>query len=295
MKYHFLLVACLLLAGCATDDKEFDATGTFEATEVTVSAEQTGRLLRFTAEEGRKVEAGSLLGLVDTVQLYLRARQIGATRLVYATQRPDIHKQIAATRQQIAKARQDVERFTQLVGDGAANRKQLDDATHQLAFLRRQLEAQTATLQNSANSLSAQMNTADVEKLQVADQLAKCRIHTPIGGTILETYVEPGEFVTTGKPLFTVADIDRMYLRAYLTSNQLRNVKLGQRVNVLSDYGDGQRKSYPGTVTWISSKSEFTPKTILTDDERANLVYAVKIAVRNDGHLKIGMYGEVKL
>lgn len=295
MKYHFLLVACLLLAGCATDDKEFDATGTFEATEVTVSAEQTGRLLRFTAEEGRKVEAGSLLGLVDTVQLYLRARQIGATRLVYATQRPDIHKQIAATRQQIAKARQDVERFTQLVGDGAANRKLLDDATHQLAFLRRQLEAQTATLQNSANSLSAQMNTADVEKLQVADQLAKCRIHTPIGGTILETYVEPGEFVTTGKPLFTVADIDRMYLRAYLTSNQLRNVKLGQRVNVLSDYGDGQRKSYPGTVTWISSKSEFTPKTILTDDERANLVYAVKIAVRNDGHLKIGMYGEVKL
>ncbi len=295
MKYHFLLVACLLLAGCATDDKEFDATGTFEATEVTVSAEQTGRLLRFTAEEGRKVEAGSLLGLVDTVQLYLRARQIGATRLVYATQRPDIHKQIAATRQQIAKARQDVERFTQLVGDGAANRKQLDDATHQLAFLRRQLEAQTATLQNSANSLSAQMNTADVEKLQVADQLAKCRIHTPIGGTILETYVEPGEFVTTGKPLFTVADIDRMYLRAYLTSNQLRNVKLGQHVNVLSDYGDGQRKSYPGTVTWISSKSEFTPKTILTDDERANLVYAVKIAVRNDGHLKIGMYGEVKL
>lgn len=295
MKYHFLLVACLLLAGCATDDKEFDATGTFEATEVTVSAEQTGRLLRFTAEEGCKVEAGSLLGLVDTVQLYLRARQIGATRLVYATQRPDIHKQIAATRQQIAKARQDVERFTQLVGDGAANRKQLDDATHQLAFLRRQLEAQTATLQNSANSLSAQMNTADVEKLQVADQLAKCRIHTPIGGTILETYVEPGEFVTTGKPLFTVADIDRMYLRAYLTSNQLRNVKLGQHVNVLSDYGDGRRKSYPGTVTWISSKSEFTPKTILTDDERANLVYAVKIAVRNDGHLKIGMYGEVKL
>ncbi|WP_314826988.1 HlyD family efflux transporter periplasmic adaptor subunit [Segatella baroniae] len=295
MKYHFLLVACLLLAGCATDDKEFDATGTFEATEVTVSAEQTGRLLRFTAEEGRKVEAGSLLGLVDTVQLYLRARQIGATRLVYATQRPDIHKQIAATRQQIAKARQDVERFAQLVGDGAANRKLLDDATHQLAFLRRQLEAQTATLQNSANSLSAQMNTADVEKLQVADQLAKCRIHTPIGGTILETYVEPGEFVTTGKPLFTVADIDRMYLRAYLTNNQLRNVKLGQHVNVLSDYGDGQRKSYPGTVTWISSKSEFTPKTILTDDERANLVYAVKIAVRNDGHLKIGMYGEVKL
>ncbi len=283
------------MAGCATDDKEFDATGTFEATEVTVSAEQTGRLLRFTAEEGRKVEAGSLLGLVDTVQLYLRARQIGAARLVYATQRPDIHKQIAATRQQIAKARQDVERFTQLVGDGAANRKQLDDATHQLAFLRRQLEAQTATLQNSANSLSAQMNTADVEKLQVADQLAKCRIHTPIGGTILETYVEPGEFVTTGKPLFTVADIDRMYLRAYLTSNQLRNVKLGQHVNVLSDYGDGRRKSYPGTVIWISSKSEFTPKTILTDDERANLVYAVKIAVRNDGHLKIGMYGEVKL
>ncbi|HEY9542520.1 HlyD family secretion protein [Prevotella sp.] len=293
---HITLLAMLpLLIGCGQGEKEYDATGTFEATEVTVSAEQTGKLLQFTVEEGHKVEAGSQLGLVDTVQLYLRARQIGATQLVYAAQRPDIAKQIAATRQQITKAEEDVKRFTGLVNDGAANRKLLDDARHQLTILRRQLDAQSATLHTSTNSLSAQMSTADVEKLVVADQLRKCRIHTPISGTILEKYVEPGEFVIVGKPLFMVADLDRMFLRAYLTSDQLRRVKIGQRVKVMSNYGGSERKYYDGTITWISGKSEFTPKTILTDDERADLVYAVKISVKNDGFLKIGMYGEVKI
>ncbi len=283
------------MVGCGKKDKDYDATGTFEATEVTVSAEQTGKLMMFDITEGDKIEAGRQVGLIDTVQLYLKARQMGATKLVYSAQKPETQKQIAATRQQIAKARQEVNRYTQLVKEDAANRKLLDDAKSQLQVLERQLEAQTSSLNTSTRSLNAQMGTVDVEKLQIADQLQKCHILSPISGTVLDKYAEPGEFATIGKPLFKIADTDNMYLRAYITSDQLRSVKIGQQVKVFSDYGGGNRKEYRGTVTWISSKSEFTPKTILTDDERADLVYAIKIAVKNDSYIKIGMYGEVKL
>ena len=290
-----IFAVAALLASCGEKDKDYDATGTFEATEVTVSAEQTGKLMAFDITEGDKIEAGSQVGLIDTVQLYLKARQMGATKLVYSAQKPETQKQIAATRQQIIKARQEVNRYTQLVKEDAANRKLLDDAKSQLQVLERQLEAQTSSLNTSTKSLNAQMGTVDVEKLQIADQLQKCHILSPISGTVLDKYAEPGEFATIGKPLFKIADTDNMYLRAYITSDQLRSVKIGQQVKVFSDYGGGNRKEYRGTVTWISSKSEFTPKTILTDDERADLVYAVKIAVKNDSYIKIGMYGEVKL
>lgn len=290
-----IFAVAALLAGCGEKDKDYDATGTFEATEVTVSAEQTGKLMMFDITEGDKIEGGSQVGLIDTVQLYLKARQMGATKLVYSAQKPETQKQIAATRQQIAKARQEVNRYTLLVKEDAANRKLLDDAKSQLLVLEHQLEAQTSSLNTSTKSLNAQMGTVDVEKLQVADQLQKCHILSPISGTVLDKYAEPGEFATIGKPLFKIADTDNMYLRAYITSDQLRSVKIGQQVKVFSDYGGGNRKEYRGTVTWISDKSEFTPKTILTDDERADLVYAIKIAVKNDSYIKIGMYGEVKL
>ena len=290
-----LMLGALSLASCGDKEKEYDATGTFEATEVTVSAEQNGKLLQLDVNEGDKIEQDKQVGLIDTVQLYLKARQIGATKLVYASQRPDMAKQVAATRQQLAKAREEYNRFAGLVKDGAANRKNLDDARSQVQVLERQLEAQLSSLHTSTNSLNAQMGTTDVQKLQVADQLRKCHITTPITGTVLEKYVEQGEFATVGKPLFKMADIDHMFLRAYITSAQLKSVKLGQTVKVFADYGNGEKREYQGKVTWISSKSEFTPKTILTDDERADLVYAVKIAVKNDGYVKIGMYGEVKL
>lgn len=289
------LFATLALASCGSTDREYDATGTFEATEVTVSAEQNGTLLSFNVNEGDTIAAGRQVGLIDTVQLYLKARQIGATRLVYAAQRPDTQAQVAATRQQLKKARDEMNRFAALVKDGAANRKTLDDARSQVQVLERQLEAQLSQLGTSTNSLNAQMSTADVQKLQVADQLRKCHISSPISGTVLEKYAEQGEFATTGKPLFKVADMRNVYLRAYVTSLQLKNVRIGQQVKVYADYGDGEKREYRGRITWISSKSEFTPKTILTDDERADLVYAVKIAVKNDGYIKIGMYGEVSL
>lgn len=291
MKKNILFVALLLVA-CGDKDNIFDATGTFEATEVTVSAEQTGKLLRFDVQEGGKVMAGAEVGCIDTVPLYLKARQIGAVRMVYQAQKPNTATQIAALRQQVAKAQQEVDRYTQLVKDGAANRKILDDSRSQLLVLQRQLAAQSATLGTSTRSLTAQMGTADVEKLQVVDQLRKCHIASPISGFVLEKYAEPGEFAVIGKPLFKVADTERLFLRAYITSRQLQQVRLGQRVTVFADYGN-EKRSYPGIIAWIASKSEFTPKTILTDDERADLVYAMKVAVKNDGKIKIGMYGEV--
>ncbi len=295
-KKHIMgwMLAALILASCTEKEKEYDATGTFEATEVTVAAEQNGKLLRLDVNEGDRIEEGRQVALTDTVQLYLKARQIGATKLVYASQRPDMDKQVAATHQQLAKAREEYDRFAALVKDGAANRKNLDDARSQVQILERQLEGQLSSLHTSTNSLNAQMGTTDVQKLQVADQLHKCHVTAPITGTVIEKYMERGEFASVGKPLFKMADLDHVFLRAYITSAQLRSVKIGQQVRVFADYGNNEKKEYAGKVTWISSQSEFTPKTILTDDERADLVYAVKIAIKNDGYVKIGMYGEAK-
>lgn len=294
MNYKLLFGIAAVLTACNSGDKEYDATGTFEATETTVAAEQAGTLLTFSLEEGDNIEAGTEVGLIDTTQLWLKISQTEASKAVYQSQKPDQEKQIAATRQQLAKARTEQQRYKELVADGAAPSKMLDDASNQVQVLQRQLDAQVSALQTSTNALSRQMDAADVQVRQLRDQLLKCHIKSPVSGTVLEKYVERGEYVTPGKPLFKIGDVRHMYLRAYITSAQLKNVKTGQKVKVFADYGGGQKKEYVGTVTWISSRSEFTPKTILTDDERADLVYAVKIAVRNDGYVKIGMYGEVR-
>ena len=290
----WFIVAFVLIA-CRNSENKYDATGTFEATETTVYAEQSGQLLHFDVTEGAELVAGNEVGVIDTVPIALRIRQLGAAKEVYASQKPDMRKQVAATKQQLEKARLEQRRYTELVRDGAAPRKTLDDAVSSVNVLERQLEAQISTLQTTDKSLDRQMHATDTQVSELADQLRKCHISSPITGCVLEKYVEDGEFVTIGKPLFKVADTRQMFLRAYVTSDQLRNVKIGQHVKVMSDYGKGQTKAYDGIVTWISSQSEFTPKTILTNDERADLVYAVKISVRNDGYLKIGMYGEVKL
>lgn len=288
-------MALALLTACGNRQKDYDATGLFEATEVTISAEQSGRLIAFDVMEGSRLQAADQVGLIDTVPLMLKARQLGATRAVYANQRPDLSKQIATLREQLSNAEMERRRFAGLVADGAASRKQLDDADNAVRVLRRQLEAQISAIGNSTQSLNSQMTAADIQRAEVIDQLQKCHVRAPIAGTVLETYAERGEFAVVGKPLFKMADTDRMFLRAYITSEQLSSVKIGQRVRVTSDYGHHSGKTYSGIVVWISNRSEFTPKTIVTDDERADLVYAVKIAVRNDGGIKIGMYGKVKL
>lgn len=296
MKHKNLtLIFALLLTACGRGDAEYDATGTFEATEVVVSAEANGRLLMFDVEEGTTLTGGQEVGVIDTMQLYLKRLQLQASLKSVEEQRPDILKQVAATREQITQAERERDRVARLLRVNAANQKQLDDAETMLQVLQKQLEAQQSTLNNSDQSLTWQSSSVGVQVAQVEDQLAKCHIQAPITGTVLAKYAEAGELAVPGTPLFKLADMEQIYLRAYLTSEQLAEVKLGQQVMVYADYGDDVRKSYPGIVTWISSTAEFTPKTILTKDERASQVYAMKVAVKNDGLLKIGMYGGVVL
>ena len=295
MKSFVICAATCLLASCSSGIAKYDATGTFEATEVIVSSEASGKLMRFEVEEGMLLKDGQEVGVIDTVQLYLKKLQLEANVKSVDEQRPDILKQVAATREQIAQACRERDRIANLLKVDAANRKQLDDAESLLEVLNKQLEAQNSTLLNSDRSLTWQSSSVGIQVAQVEDQLRKCRITSPISGTVLAKYMEEGELAAPGTPLFKVADLEQIYLRAYITSEQLSQVKLGQKVTVYADYGGDNRKEYAGVVTWIAGNSEFTPKTILTKDERANLVYAVKIAVRNDGMLKIGMYGGVRL
>ncbi len=295
MKKFFISASIsLMLIACGSNEKEYDATGTFEATEVTVAAEQSGALMKFDVNEGDEIALGKEVGLIDTTQIWLKIQQAGATKEVYQSQKPDMERQIAATRQQLAKAKQDQQRYQELVADGAAPSKMLDDVTNQVQVLQKQLDAQISSLSTQLSTINSQLSTVDVQVDQLQDQLRKCHIAAPIKGTVLEKYVEKGEFVAVGKPLFKMADTETMFIRAYVTSAQLQNIKVGQKAKVFADYGDGEKKEYEGAVSWISSRSEFTPKTILTDDERADLVYALKVAFKNDGFAKIGMYGEVK-
>jgi HlyD family secretion protein len=294
--FQLLIFNSLLLVSCGNDGQEYDATGTFEATEVLVSSEAAGRLLQFDVDEGMTLVAGQQTGLVDTMQLALKKRQLEAGMLSVSEQRPDVAKQMAATRAQIASAERELRRTESLLAAGAANPKQADDARDRLNVLQRQLAAQQSSLSNSDRSLTAQTLSVDIQIAQVDDQLKKCHVTAPIDGVVLAKYAEAGEWTVSGSPLFKMADLHRMYLRAYVTSEQLSEIKIGRQVTVYSDYGADKQKAYPGTVTWISATSEFTPKTILTNDERASLVYAVKVAVDNtDGLLKIGMYGGLKL
>ena len=295
MKRIFICCTLPLLAAACGRNGDFDATGTFEATEVVVSAEAAGRILRFDAEEGDWLEAGRQVGAIDTVQLYLQKLQLERQRASVVSNRPDIAKQVASLREQIAKQQTERRRVENLLRDGAATTKQLDDIDAQIKVLDGQLEAQLSTLRNNAASIDENSSSIELQIARIEDQLAKCRIASPVAGTVLAKYSQAGELASVGSPLMKVADLDRIYLRAYFTSDQLAALKLGQEVTVTADFGGDSRIDYPGRIVWIASESEFTPKTIQTRDSRANLVYAVKIAVENDGRLKIGLYGEVEL
>lgn len=288
------LLPVMAAMSCGGGDDSFDATGTFEAAEVVVSAEENGRLVQFTPEEGDVLEVGQEAGLIDTVQLYLTRKQLKADIAALESQSPDVLTQIAATKRQIEAAEREKLRVENLLASNAANRKDLDACNDQLDILRSQLKAQTSTLDKNVASLAAQAESLQARVEQVEDHLRKCRVTAPVGGVVLAKYAEQGEFASAGKPLFKIADTGRMYLRAYVTSDQLSAVKAGQEAVVFADFGGENLKEFKGRVTWISDRAEFTPKTILTKDERANQVYAVKIAIENDGTAKIGMYGRVK-
>ena len=284
----------LLAASCVEGNKAYDASGVFESTEVTVSAEGNGKILSLDLQEGDRLEAGQIVGCIDTVQLHLSEIQLEASRRAVGSGRLDISRQIAALESQIGKQRQELDRFTKLEKAGASNRKQVEDIQAQIETLERQLAAQEESLNSSNRNVSGQADALEAQIEQIRDRIRKCVITSPVAGTVLAKYSEAGEFAALGRALFKVADIDNIRLRAYITADPLTTLKLGQQVRVFADQGSSGRKEYAGTLIWISDKAEFTPKTIQTRDERANLVYAVKIAVENDGLIKLGMYGDIK-
>jgi HlyD family secretion protein len=297
MKYpiYLLVFFATLLFGCGNDESATDATGVFESTEIIVSSEAIGKILDLDVSEGDKVSKGQVIGLIDSTQLHFSRLQLEASKVTVASGKPDIQAQIEATEREIEKQEREKERIERLLEGDVATQKQLDDIESAILVLKARLRSQKSSLSNSANSVDAQGMALDVQIAQLDDQIDKCRIKAPIDGTVLVKYAEPGEVTAMGKALFKVADMEHMNLKAYVTADQLVRLKVGQQVEVLAEFGESELRPYEGTITWISSKSEFTPKTIQTQDERANLVYAVKIAVPNDGYLKIGMYGGFKL
>ena len=294
MKRIVYIAAVVLAASCGTE-AEFDAQGTFEATEVVVSSEATGRILNFEVEEGMAVEVNQMVGAIDSVQLHLQRKQLVAQQSALLGSRPDVKKQVAALREQIAKQNDELRRVENMLKDGAATKKQKDDIEAQIKILERQLDATLSTLDKNTSTINNNSAALEAQIAALDDRISKCRIISPIGGTVLVKYAEAGELASVGKPLMKIADLGNIYLRAYFTSDQLANIKLGDEVKVVADFGGEERYDYTGRVAWISSESEFTPKTIQTKDSRANLVYAVKITVENDGRLKIGLAGEVVL
>ena len=284
----------LMLIACGSENN-FDATGTFEATEVVISSEVAGRIVEFDVQEGDMVTADAVIGLIDTMQLHLQRKQLVAQQSALLSSRPDIQTQVSAIREQIAKWQTERTRVSNLLKDGAATTKQLDDIDAQLSILNGQLDATLSTLNNSTASINDNVAALEAGIAQIDDRLAKCRIASPISGTVLAKYSEEGELAAVGRPMIKVADMGNIYLRAYFTSDQLSSIKLGDEVKVVADFGADEQIEYGGKITWIASESEFTPKNIQTKDSRANLVYAVKIAVKNDGRLKLGLSGKVHL
>jgi len=284
----------LVFTSCADDSNKAQATGVFETTEIIVSAESSGKIIALNISEGDAITKDKAVGQIDSTQIYLTKLQLLASKQAILSGRPDVRSQIEATEREIEKWQREQKRVRALLEGGVATQKQLDDINAQLSILQSSLNAQKSSLSTSVNAIDAQSETIDVQIQQINDRLLRSVIKCPIDGTILVKYAEEGELTSNGKPLFKVADLNQMILRAFVTADQLTALKIGQQVDVLAEFGKSETRSYPGTVNWISSQSEFTPKTIKTQDERANLVYAVKVGVKNDGFLKIGMYGGVK-
>lgn len=299
MKWRYFLPvlagAVLVTAvSCKDTDGSNDASGTFEATEVMVSSEASGRIMVLDIHEGGVLKAGQGCGLVDTLQLYLQKRQLEAGVEAALSRRRDVETQTAYIKEQIEVNRREADRVRNLIAADAANTKQLDDITSSIKLLETQLAATEADIAQNNTIAEAEAASYRAQIAQVDESLRRCRITSPIDGTVLVKYAEAGELTAAGKPLFKIADLSRMNLRAYITASQLTSVRIGQKVRVFADSGEDGVREYEGTVSWISDQSEFTPKTIQTRDERANLVYAIKVSFINDGYVKIGMYGDLK-
>lgn len=289
-----LAVAAVLCSSCS-GKTEFDACGNFEADEILVSSQGTGQLMWSDIQEGMTVTAGNTLGIIDTVQLYLQKAQLESQLKSVMSSRPDVESQVASLRSQIANLKSEKSRLERLVAKGAAPTKQVDDIKAQIVILESQLDAQLSALSKNTSAVEFNANAISAQIDMIEDKISKCHIVSPVNGTVIAKYIHAGELVGMGTPIMKVADLENMFLRAYFTSDQLGSIVLGDKVTVTADFGGEQQFQYEGKIVWISSESEFTPKSIQTRNTRANLVYAVKIAVRNDGRLKIGTYGEVNI
>lgn len=289
-----VVVAMLFAGACNNDDNEFDASGAFEAEEVIISSEAMGTIEQFNVEEGQSLRVGELVGYVDSTQLYLKKKQLETQIDALLVKQPDIAVQLASLQEQLSAAERERTRISNLVKGDAATQKQLDDINDNINVLEKQIAAQRSSLYKSSEGIAKEVTPIRMQIEQLNDQLRKCRIVNPIKGTVLTKYAEEKEMANVGKALYKIADLSTIILRVYISGNQLPKVKLNQEVKVLTDDGNGGYKETSGTISWINDKAEFTPKTIQTKDERANMVYAVKVRVKNDGAYKIGMYGEIK-
>lgn len=295
MRHTDLLLPMALVAVSCNTAPDYDATGIFEATTVTIASETTGKILTFNMSEGDSIVVGEPIAVIDTTLLVLQQKQVMSQQQSAESSSPDIAAQAASLRSQIAHQRQECERQKKLLADGATTQKRYDDAAALLRTTQGQLDGLLSTLGKSRNSISDNAAALQYQRQQIAEQIEKSTVKSPLTGTVLVKYAETGEFAAPGKPLVKVANLDDIYLRGYFTASQLADIKLGQKVTVIADFGGDEQYEYPGTITWIAQESEFTPKSIQTRDSRANLVYAVKISVKNDGRLKLGQYGEVRL
>ncbi len=287
-----MIVAAVLLPllfSCSGKNKRSDAYGTFEATEISVSPEISGRLLAFQVEEGQNLKEGQLIALLDSTDHVLRLQMLRAQQQAVANKLESLHAQAGVLEQQKTNLEVDLERTRKLFADQAATQKQLDDVSGSHKLLLKQIQAvlvQRKGVSDEIEALSQQI-------AQARENLRKCRILNPADGTVLEKYHEASEMVMAGKPLYKIADLSEMYLRVYISGSQLPQVKIGQEAEVIIDADKDKNRTLSGTVSWISSSAEFTPKIIQTKEERVNLVYAVRVRVKNDGSLKIAMPGEV--
>lgn len=297
MKKGFLSFTAVLavMAGtsCSDSSHDFDACGQIEATEVVVSAEANGRILSLKLTEGDELEAGRQVGVIDSVQLYLQKEELVRKKSTAQTKIVDIERQLAPQYAQLKNLQTDYARYKALAAKDAATTKQVDDLVSQIAVTKREIAAKKQTYERNNAGIREEIALYEVQIAEKIDQLSKCRIVAPVAGTVLTKFAEEGELVTSGKSLFKLADMHQIYVRAYLTTAQLSGVKLGDTVHVVVDDGTDDGRRYDGRLVWMADEAEFTPKNIQTRDERADLVYAVKIALENDGFLKLGMYAYV--
>jgi HlyD family secretion protein len=295
MKYNYLfLIPVLATLGCDNRNNGSDAYGNFETTEVTISSESNGKLIQFNIEEGEDLKPGIQTGLVDTIQLYYKKEQFVARIASLYSKTIDIPSQINVLLERKKILEKEQNRIKNLFSENAATQKQLDDINGEIDIINKELKANQERLEINNKGLLSEIKPLKAQIDEINDQIRRCKINNPIQGTVLAKYAEENEITSFGKPLYKIADLSTVYLRAYLSGDQVDDIKIGQKVKVLIDKDNKSFHNYDGVITWVSEKSEFTPKIVQTKKERVNLVYAIKIRVVNDGRIKIGMPGEVK-